>query len=704
MRGRDLLLRGGARIDSFAAFDALVQSLYVNNATTGIWYSGENTDFRRVNSDGTGGHPADDVTYSHLVDRTGGGRHATAIAGAGFIARNGRSSVPSRDFPYGGTQTVRRMIASSASAATTQACTGFVIMDTQTTPLNCIPFSAPTISRGNTLWPCRWTFLLWRAGPAGVEYWCNDVQYTGAALALAATTAPQIVCDAATCAPGMFYQYAHLDMRLNDADFARLRAALMAVSRADLLTPNVMLVCGDSQDQGVYDDLGWTWPAYLNTTDRVYNTGVQGVSIGGLSPSSQMQRYKGPARNTVLLKMGFNDGGGVNPSKFMKGILYHGQHEGWRTLLCTYPNIGASLTTMNADIRANAPSNYAAVVDLIAVPELSNSGNTTYFQPDGIHFKSSVYPFVAATVDSVKAVSDVTPRVRFTAAPQNGLTSINAAFTENSLDGPALSYLWDKLGDGSVTSTAASPSFTYGVGVAAPKLTIVTAAGSATRARPFFINVMTGSLSIVSRTLVAAHEFNAGLTQSGGFLDAWDDATANATHLLASLTTRPAVDGSGIVTWDGVNDYMSAAVPWSFRVGCHMRLRLNAYANDKRLWSGNNSNARFGGVGVTGALNQIVAWADASTAWMNNLPTGVWMTIYIGPVGEVTDERIQVKVSGYDPVYGFAQSSAAPVTISVGGSVGSRCASMSLKAAYFYDGTGLTPQELGQNEAKLDPL
>jgi len=48
-----------------------------------------------------------------------------------------------------------------------------------------------------------------------------------------------------------------------------------------------------------------------------------------------------------------------------------------------------------------------------------------------------------------------------------------------------------------------------------------------------------------------------GVTSSGGVVSQWDDQSGNGNHLLqATGTKQPAYDGSAIITFDGVDDFM----------------------------------------------------------------------------------------------------------------------------------------------------
>lgn len=703
----------GAAVNPYAAFNAVVQALYTSTAASGVWFDGVDPSYRTVNSDGTGGIPAIDAAFGRLTDRTGGGRHAVqAVVNNQPIAKSGFVSFAVPSYPYGGPNVRRYLQAASGSSGTMRSTSGVIICDIQTLPIENIPVSGMTQTRTTNAYPCTKSFLAWRCGPSGYELYVDKKLFTGSALAASAVLAPFLGVAAAQGDAAMkFYAFVSLDTYLGSTDFANLRAAAENFSGASAFTNDVILGFGDSNMRGAYLSDSTPWLSRLASipTARTYNLATTGAGLSStltLVPN-RLTMYLDSGALYAVACTGINTitvGNASDIAETLRARMLSLQNEGFKTIVCTYPANTAQANTFNGKIRTDGPSDYAvALADVQAVPQLSNTANATYFQPDALHMTDAAQPFMQASVDAAITAMLPLPYPLFTATPYNG-TSVNAAFTNASIG--ATSYGWDFTNDASIDSTSTSPTNNYAVdGEYTPRLVATSAAGSATRLRRFYINKR-ASLAASTTALVGQYVLNTGITQALGLASAWADQSGAGNDLTqATGANQPSVDGSGILTFDGSNDYMQTTnfglgVPLTFM----LRVKINSLVASRIILDGLNTGSRH--LRISAAANRLCQYyAGSENAHTDVIVAGSYLTIFCGVVSDFTGTVVLgVKLSGKDWVLSDYNAGSASGGITLGaGFSGLTPASFSIKGALIYSG-GISRAAIAQNEAYLDSL
>lgn len=707
-------LSGGAlgAISKAAAFNIVVQSLYTSSAATGVWYDGVDPAYRTVNSDGTGGMPAVNSAFGRLTDRTGGGRHAVQATLVNQpIAKAGNVSFAVSSYPFGAANAIRSMQAASGSSGTMRATSGVIICDTQTLPIENIPVTGMTQSGTSTAYPCAKSFLAWRCGPSGYELYVDKKLFTGSALAASAVLAPFLgVASGQTGIAMRFFAFVSYDAYLNPTDFTALRTAAEIFSGASAFTNDVVIGFGDSNMQGVYlsDSLPWLARLAAVPTARIYNTGLNGASLGGaftLTPN-RLGMYLDSGNHYAVACIGINSITTATASDYaesLRGYAHSLRRENFKTIVCTYPSNTTAANAFNVKIRTDGPTDYAdTLADTVAVSQLSDRANSAYYQTDQLHLNDAAQPFMQACVDAAITSLLALPYPDFSATPYNGST-VNAAFT--NLSTGATSSAWDFTNDGSTDSTLTSPTNTYTTdGEFTPKLTVTAAAGSATRIKRFYINKR-ATLAASTTLLVGKYVLNTGITQAGGFASAWADQSGASNNLSqATGANQPAVDGSGIMTFDGVSDLMQTA---DFGLGVArsfmLRIKMNSLVSGRVILDGLNTGSRQLGTAPTSRL--ALSYAGSPNQITDTVTTGVYMTVFCGNVSDFTGATLLgIKLSGKEWVISDYNSGNAAGGVTLGaGFSGLSPASFSIKGALIYSG-GISRAAIAQNESYLDSL
>lgn len=708
----------GGAVNPYAAFNAFVQGLYTGGET-GIWYDGTDPTQRAVNSDGSGGVPAAGAKFGWLNDKTGGGKPAIqATSGSQPIAQSNYVLFQHQDAITVGDP--RRFLKpASGSGANQQACSGIMICDTQIAPFDAIPVTGWNYAASNTGYPCRYAFIAWRTNSVGsMDLYICDINYSGTpsgAIPTTAQRAPEIGCGTTMSSKQMlFYQYVQFNSRLSDSNWNQLRSLASAACGAASLTTDAVVIQGDSNVEGyrLTDGKPWPWTVAGSINAKVYNVGVSATimrnEVGKLQGSSgYLTVMAGSGKNVLLPVLGINDMSFTNYTDIADmyaTFFYAARMYGWRTIAATYYNNQSQMASFHSVMTPRIGDSHDHLADFIADPGLSDRTNLACFRSDQLHLNEGGALAAAAVAVPVIQAALAKPFANFTATPRQG-SSVNATFTNTSVGGT--SRAWDFTNDGSTDSTSTSPSNTYGSnGTPDVKLVETNASGSTTRIRRYYINV-NNAPSWVTSNLVAGFIKNAGITQAGGLVSAWADTlTASGISLVqATVANQPSVDGSGIVTFDGSNDFLQAATiaALSGEFSVFLRGRINTWTAGRVLWDGNNSTTFYAALQ---ASNRITTTDSVGTLALNQGPgAGVTMSFHGGnPACSVLTKVIMTKLEGMEPIYGQWGGEAAMGGFTLGARYnGTNPVAMSVDAVLIYS-AGLTRAQWAQNEAMAATL
>jgi len=701
----------------YAAFNSFVQSLYTGGET-GIWYDGTDNSQRAVNSDGSGGAPAIGAKFGWLNDKSGGGRPAIqATAGSQPIAQSNYVLFQHQDAITVGDP--RRFLApASATGASMQNAAGVIICDVQLTPFGMMPVTGWYYSGANTAYPCRYGFVAWRTNNSGfVDLYVCGVNYgstpSGAVPAIA-QRAPTIGISSDLAGKQMlFYQYAHFNSRLSDANWNQLRAAAAAACGAANFGNDGWNCVGDSNTEGFRVTNGQTWPwilAGMIPSVKVFNTGISAVPMANVAANingSYVDVYGCPGNNFLSVLNATNDVGPstyIDYSRLYGSCFLRGRQQNVRSIGVCYMPTSTSVQSFNNELRNNQPGEwFDTVVDLESVPQLANTGNTTYYQTDLLHLKDAALPFVAAAMYAGYQAIATKPYAKFTASPING-TAVNATFT-NASSG-ATSYAWDFDNNGSTDSTATNPTNNYTVaGNYAPKLTATNANGSSPRVRQFYINVL-GTLTPVTSGLVFRFMQNTGITDVANAVSAWADQSGNGNNLVqATGANQPTKQGDGTISFDGVNDFMAmASFGLDYKLNVMARMMVNTFTSGRVICDGLVNNAQFTALNASPRLSIFQVTGSIAVQTLG-VPTGSYFSLYTGTTDLSGVPRMQVlQLSGEDALMGSWGGFANAGGLTLGARYdGSNPCAARFKEVLGYN-RGLTPAEKMQNFAYLDSL
>ena len=89
-------------------------------------------------------------------------------------------------------------------------------------------------------------------------------------------------------------------------------------------------------------------------------------------------------------------------------------------------------------------------------------------------------------------------------------------------------------------------------------------------------------------SLVGWFRMGVGVTSSGGFASAWADQSGNGHDLLqGTATNQPAYDGTAILTFDGVDNFMqTAAFTLNVPIQVSALVRQISFTNNDTFWDG----------------------------------------------------------------------------------------------------------------------
>lgn len=696
----------------YAAFNTFVQSLYLGGET-GIWYDGTDPTQRAVNSDGSGGQPALGAKFGWLNDKSGGGRPAIqATAGAQPIAQSSYVLFQEANAVTVG-DPVRSMAPATASGANQQASTGIVILDFNVTPFAALPVAGFYNTGTNSPIPCRYGFIAWRTNSSGNMdfYICdvnNNITPSGAISAIA--------CRAPTLGGisggfGLFYQYAQFNSRLSDANFLQLRTLASQACGASNFSTDVVAGIGDSNMYGyrLSDGKSWLWNVAGSTTAKVYNFGVVGGVMNAEMTMGRLASIKGAGKSVLLWTAAQND---VNVSiaadvvEMYCGGMYFARQLGWRTMASTYYGSSSAVQAFNTAVKLRQYDAYDYLCDFASDSRLTNTADSAYFWADAVHLKDTARDVAVTVAKSACANALAYPFADFTATPRIGST-VNAAFTNASVG--ASSYAWDFTNDSSTDSTATNPTNNYTVtGTPDVRLTATNASGSAQRVRRFYINVQP-SPSWVTSNLVCGFIANAGQTSAGGFLSAWADSIMSSGISISQATgaNQPAVDGFGIVTFDGSNDYLQSGVVASLgtRMTVFLLCKINTATAGRYLCDGRVVNAA--NLRLYSSTDLMVA-NQVDIAQTSGIAAGAWQSIHYGFASDMTNitKMMMAEIEGKDRVLGnwLGGDAVAANGVTLGARYnGTSPVAMSVKAMLCYS-AGLTRAQMAQNKAMAATL
>jgi hypothetical protein len=229
--------------------------------------------------------------------------------------------------------------------------------------------------------------------------------------------------------------------------------------------------------------------------------------------------------------------------------------------------------------------------------------------------------FTSTTGDATPAAfsfvdqADVAPGVVITSAAVvlSGLTissPISVTGGEYSVDGAAFTSSAGTVVNGASIRARNTSSATHSTAVN----TVVTVGG-----------VSDTFTSTSWPTDVAWYKFNTGITQAGGFASQWDDQSGSANHLVAA-PAQPTVDGAGVLTFDGVDDFMYAIFALIQPYTVFLRVKQITYTSTDRFFDGSVQTANLRQSGTTPA---ILMNAGSSVASNTNLAIGAWGSVAV---------------------------------------------------------------------------
>ena len=230
-------------------------------------------------------------------------------------------------------------------------------------------------------------------------------------------------------------------------------------------TPAKYDIVADSQATGT--------PGVFDTADYIANPGYQGFTVEIISP-------------TATFTADTTDGAAP--------LTVHFTDQSTGTAPLTYAwdfnNDGTTdSTSQNPSYSYTVPGTYSVSLSV------SNKGGSQQI-----------------TKNNYITVTKAPPVAAFTADTTSGAAPLTVHFTDHSTGNPT-AWAWDFKGDGSATSTAQNPAYTYTTpGNYTVKLTVSNTGGNNSLTKSSYINV-----TIPSFTLISSSDANGNISPSGNF-------------------------------------------------------------------------------------------------------------------------------------------------------------------------------------------
>ena len=136
----------------------------------------------------------------------------------------------------------------------------------------------------------------------------------------------------------------------------------------------------------------------------------------------------------------------------------------------------------------------------------------------------------------------------------------------------------------------------------------------------------TGAAGFPTANLEAHYKFNTGITVTGAGVSEWQDQTANNRHLLQGTDTNRPAESSGIITFDGVDNYLDVTG------GFTLVQPTTVYILFKQITWSNNDRIFDGEVGPkilyqNATTPGIKLYAGAGTTQNDNMTLGTYFAV-----------------------------------------------------------------------------
>ena len=131
------------------------------------------------------------------------------------------------------------------------------------------------------------------------------------------------------------------------------------------------------------------------------------------------------------------------------------------------------------------------------------------------------------------------------------------------------------------------------------------------RAASYATDARSAADSVISALSPAAWYRNAtDITESGGFVSQWGDYSGNGRHLVQGTGTNQPAYSAGVLTFDGLDNFMSAAFVLPSPVTAVMVVKQVSWTANDRILDGYNVDTSI--IRQVTASPQIEAWGGSS--------------------------------------------------------------------------------------------
>ena len=431
------------------------------------WYTAHDSSFMTVNTDGSGGAPADGGRVGRWLDRSDNNNHLSATSagtralwragsglnfiydsgmqqssvrniavtpmprldssGAMIVWLSGSGQVPLVDLGTSTSGGYATMVggASGDSASDASIHTGLAIQDSAIylTGRRCV--------------------IGWRSNASNFVWYVNGAELSRAALAAGG--------DMTSVFIGTFSGGSPMPIRVFEAVFYQrdIGAAKMANitaylrSRAGALgdTSKTVFALGDSLTMGVGSDTNRPWHDRIsNRSNSVWYAFAGGGFLAEANLTyNTINTLKGSAESVVVVWLGTNDiltnsRTGAQLHGYISLICTPLKAAGNKVIVCTLQHF-ATNNVLRQDFNTLLKANYATYADAIVKLDehaaLSNAADTTYYCADGVHLKDAAYAVVASLIEAVMATVGI---------PDTTAPTITSGSTANNTENTVLAH------------------------------------------------------------------------------------------------------------------------------------------------------------------------------------------------------------------------------------------------------------------------
>ena len=408
--------------------------------TLAAWFTAHDNSYMTVNSDGTGGAPADGGTVGRWLDRSGNSNHVSQTTAANRpMWRTGHGL----NFRWDNANNQSDLRNTSVTAMPRQNSSGGMIVwlpGSHAVPLVDFGTTASgyavhvksgadsnfdsrvsvhtglAFESSSIFLTSRRCVIGWRSNASNFVWYINGTELSRSALSAGSAMTSVFFGTFAggTPKPIRIFEAAFYTHDIGAANIAYLNTYLRNNAGPASDAARTVFAWGDSLTMGVGSDTNKPWHDYVTnrSASTWYTWAADGKVIQANETQDAINAIKGSAESVVIVWMGTND----IIINLRTGVQVHGdvstrcttlRAAGNKVLVCTMPHFttGSNVErqAFNTLLKANYTSYADGIVKLDEHTALDDATDTTYFCADQTHLKDAGYAVVGGLIQTAMA-------------------------------------------------------------------------------------------------------------------------------------------------------------------------------------------------------------------------------------------------------------------------------------------------------------